>query len=372
MKAAMPAAMRVLPFALMFVLSACALPRGAATQNELTNEDSAAVAQVSVVQVSRDKLPEIRLWSKGVGDATRWPKGKSTGRRGIAPHDTVDIVVWDNDSNSLLATTGQKSVTLDKVHVSPGGQIFLPYVGAVRIAGMTAESARLKVQEAFETIVPSAQVQLKWNFGSRNSVDLVSGVRSPGTYPMGFDTLTVLDALSIGGGVSEGLRNPRVRLQRGSKSYSISLSHLYDAPNHNIALLGNDKLFIEDDRRAFVALGAQSSEKLVNFEKDSVSALEAVSIAGGLSPNRADAKGLLVLRSFPKYATQRRSYTPEFSRVVFVFDLTSGDGLFSAQEFQILPGDVVYASESPLVRWNTPLQLLNRLLSITRNVQRTF
>ena len=372
MIAAIPALMRALPIVLVFALSACSFPRGGATQNELTNVDSVAEAQVSVVRVSRDQLPDIKLWSKGVGDSSHWPTRKSTGRRGIAPHDTVDIVVWDNDTNSLLATIGQKSVTLDKVHVTLGGQIFLPYVGAVRVGGMNAESARLKVQEAFETIVPAAQVQLKWNYGSRNSVDLVSGFRTPGTYPMGFDTLTILDAVSIGGGVSESLRNPRVRLQRGSKSYSISLSHLYDSPNHNIALLGNDKVIIEDDRRAFVALGAQGAEQLVNFEKDGITALEAVSIAGGLSPKRADAEGVLILRNYPKSATQRDSYTLEHSRVVFVLDLTDADGLFSAKEFKVLPGDVVLASESPLVKWDAPLRVLSRLLSVANNADRVF
>lgn len=370
MTAALPAVMRALPLVFVLVLGACALPRGGATQNELTNPDVAAAADVSVIQVSRDNIPAVNLWSKGVGATNNWPIASRFGRRGIAPHDTVDIVVWDNDTNSLLATIGQKSVTLDKVHVNTGGQVFLPYVGAVRIGGMSANAARLKVQEAFETIVPAAQVQLKWNLGSRNSVDLVSGFRAPGTYPMGFDTLTILDAISIGGGVNPALRNPRVRLQRGGKSYAMSLSRLYDSANHNIHLHGNDKVIIEDDRRAFVALGAQGAEQLVNFSKDRITVLEAVSIAGGLSPNRADAEGVLILRTYPKFATQRSSYTPEHARVVFVFDLTAPEGLFSAKNFQILPGDVVFASESPLVKWNAPLGLLNRLLSTARNVDR--
>lgn len=372
MNAAVAAVMRGLLLLLCVGLTACSLPRGAATQNELTDAETAATANVTVVPVTRDKLPDIRVWSRGVGSINNWPARSGAHRRGIAPHDTVDIIVWDNDTNSLLSTVGQKSVNLEKVHVNPDGQVFLPYVGAVRLGGLSANAARLKVQEAFEAIVPAAQVQLKWNFGSRNSVDLVSGFRNPGTYPLGFDTLTILDAFSIGGGVETSMRNPRVRLQRGSKSYAISLNHLYEAPNHNIHLHGNDKIIIEEDRRSFVALGAQGTEQLVHFEKDRITALEAVSIAGGLAPDRADAEGVLVLRTYPKFATARKGYEPEHARVVFVFDLTSADGLFSAKEFQVLSGDVVLASESPLVKWNTPIQFLNRLLNAARNVQRTF
>ncbi len=181
---------------------------------------------------------------------------------------------------------------------------------------------------------------------------------------MGSDAMTVLDALSIGGGVDTALRNPRVRLQRSGKSYSVSLKHLYEAPGHNIALAGNDKLIIDEDRRSFVGLGASGAEELVYFEKDTITAIEAVSLIGGLEETRADAEGVLVLRTFPDFAVKRKSYEPQFPRVVFVMNLTEAEGLFSASEFKILPGDIVLASESPFAKWTPAIVMLNRLLTI--------
>lgn len=363
---------RVLMIGLLLSLAACSLPRGGATQFELTNPERAAEANVSIYPVTAELLPKVKLWSRGIGVQHGWPKGTHGPRTVIMANDTVDVIIWDNDVNSLITNPGQKSAEMNQLHVSSSGEIFLPYVGKVGIAGMTPDAARSKVQGAMEAIVPSAQVQLKLNLGERNSIDLVAGMRSPGTYPMGLDSLTVLDALSVGGGVTPTLRNPRVRLQRAGKTYAISLAHLYESPAHNIALRGNDKLIIDEDSRSFVGLGASGSEKLVYFEKDHITAIEAVSMIGGLEESRADAEGVLVLRTYPKFATSRSTYEPEHARVVFVMNLTTAEGLFSASEFRILPGDIVLASESPFVKWTPALTVLNRLLGIGRRVQQVF
>lgn len=359
---------RVLPLFLVLLAAGCSLPRGAATQYELTDPEAAAAAEVSVYPVTRALLPSIAAWSKGIGETRNWPKRTATGRTIISAHDTVDVVVWDNDVNSLLTTPGQKNVEMNQLSVSTGGDIYLPYVGDVHIAGLTPDAARIKVQKSFESIVPTAQVQLKLSLGNRNSINLVAGMRSPGAYPMGLDQLTVLDAISLGGGVDPSLRNPRVRLQRGTRNYAVSLAHLYDSTHHNIALRGNDRIIVDEDRRSFVGLGASGSEKLVYFEKDKITAIEAVSMIGGLEETRADAEGVLILRTYPAFATKRKSYTPAYPRVVFVMNLTTAEGLFSANEFQILPGDVVLASESPIAKWTPAVATLNRLLSLGRGI----
>ena len=77
------------------------------------------------------------------------------------------------------------------------------------------DSARQLLQRRLETIVPSAQVQLAMTEGRSNSVDLVSGVSSPGNILMPDNNFTVLAAISAGGGVQSGIENPQVKLLRG-------------------------------------------------------------------------------------------------------------------------------------------------------------
>jgi polysaccharide export outer membrane protein len=52
--------------------------------------------------------------------------------------------------------------------------------------------------------------------------------------------------------------------------------------------------------------------------------------------------------------------------VVFALDLTSADGLFSAGEFNIQPGDLVYATESPVTTVQTVFSILSGSLNVVR------
>ncbi len=84
---------------------------------------------------------------------------------------------------ALLTSIEQKIVQLQDVRVATNGTVFMPYVGAVGVQGLSPDLAREKLQNELETIVPSAQLQLDMREGRNNSVDLVSGVARPGTIP---------------------------------------------------------------------------------------------------------------------------------------------------------------------------------------------
>ena len=82
--------------------------------------------------------------------------------------------------------------------------------------------------------------------------------------------------------------------------------------------------------------------------RDQISAMDAVSIMGGLQDSKADPKGILILREYPASAVSSGVRGPRQTRVVFTVDLTTADGLFSARNFQINPGDLLIATESPV------------------------
>ena len=74
---------------------------------------------------------------------------------------------------------------------------------------------------------------------------------------------------------------------------------------------------------------------------------------GGLNDNRADAKGILVLRDYPAKSVRSDGSGPPKQRMIFAIDLTSADGLFSAGEFSIQAKDVVLVAESPITSTQT-------------------
>ena len=345
---------------LSLALAACGtLPRGAALKSEIIKGSDQPEADFAVYQVTKAFLPSIDQWPVGGDRHFSWVSGSAgSNAQIIRAGDTVNVIIWDSAENSLITTPGQRTANLDGMRVSESGSIFLPYVGKIRIAGRTPDSARQLLQRQLEAVVPGSQVQLNMAEGRVNSVDLVGGVTAPGIIPMPDQNFTVLGAISAGGGVQNGLQNPQVKLVRGQNIYRTSVSRLYEDPQLDTRLQGGDKVIIEQDRRYFLSLGASGVESQFPFNRDRVSALDALSIIGGVNDARANPQGILILREYPATALSAGNRGPRQERVVFTIDLTSSDGLFSARNFFINSGDLVLATESPVSNTRTIFSLI--------------
>ncbi|MFD2738312.1 polysaccharide biosynthesis/export family protein [Sulfitobacter aestuarii] len=357
---------------LALTLGACSsLPRGAAVEREILRGADDADADFAVYPVTRAFLPSVREWPGNGGADHAWI-GRSQGSNAqiIRSGDTLNLAIWDSSENSLLTAPEQRMAQLSGVRVSESGSIFVPYVGRLNVAGRTPDSARSLIQRRLEAIVPSAQVQLAMAEGRGNSVDLVGGVTAPGNIVMPDNNFTVLAAISAGGGVRDSLQNPQVKLVRGSQIYTTSVERLYENPSLDTRLRGGDKVIVEADRRYFLSLGAAGSEAQFPFNRDEVSALDALAIIGGVNEGRADPQGILILREYPASAVRPGIRGPRQQRVVFTLDLTTSDGLFSARNFLIQSGDLVLATESPVTSARTILGLIGAGFGLVNTANR--
>ncbi len=341
-------------------------------QTEILKNADDATPSFAHYAVDTALLAAVVQWPAGKGAVSgrQWIKGGAGGAGQIlAAGDSVQLAVWESGENKLLTNPGTPSAQISATTVSPSGEIFVPYVGAVKVSGLSPDAARQKVQDEVTKLIPEVQVQLDATPGKSNSVSVVSGVARPGNVPLVDRSLTVLGLISEGGGVREGIENPQLRLQRGGKVYEISMRRVLDDPALDAGLRPGDKLVVEADRRSFLALGASGKEQIIAFPKDRVNALEAVTLAGGINDSRADPKGVLILREYPAAAVRADGLGgPRHGRVVFSMDLTNADGLFSAQNFAIEPDDLVLATESPVVNTRTILGLFGATLGLANTV----
>lgn len=365
-------AFKTIHFALLgfVILAACSLPRGAALQSEIINESKSDTPTIDVVPVTRANMPGIAKWPVTGWhghyhwvDATHAPASSI-----IRTGDLVNLVIWDNQENSLLTNSSEKAVTMNGLEVSSRGTIFVPYVNDVVVRGLTQSAARSRIQSRLEPIVPSVQVQLSVAKGVGNSVDLVGGVRSPGNFPMPNRQYSVLSLIAQGGGIPDSLRNPLVTLIRGSSTYEIPAEQLFDKASKNTTLQPNDKVIIQSDERSFTALGASGTEDLIYFPKEHVTAIEAMSLMGGIQDTRADPKGVLILREYGAKDIRLDGTGPKRQQVVFTFDLTTADGLFAAKKFRVNPQDTVVATESPVTKAQTIFGLFGSALGFGTQV----
>ncbi|RME17516.1 MAG: polysaccharide export protein [Alphaproteobacteria bacterium] len=351
---------------LVSALGGCAFPAGAPVQATVLAEAERQDGNFQVVAVTRENLPLVAGWPvTGWRGHYYWPQtGGGAEATLIRPGDHINLVIWDNQQNSLLTTPNAKSTAMNGLEVSPAGTIFVPYVGEVVINGLSPDAARKVVQKEVERIAPSAQVQLVATPGQHNTVDLVRGVPHPGPVELPSRNFTILSLIAKGGGISPKLRNPLVRLIRGGKTYEIRAEDLFADPARNIIIRGGDKVVIDEDGRYFVTAGAMGNS-VRYFQRERISAMEALSMSGGLNETRADPKGILILREYPAKAVDPKGLKgPKKTQVVFTIDLTSADGLFAARDFQINPGDLVLATESPMVGITQTIALASEALTV--------
>ncbi|WP_380056255.1 polysaccharide biosynthesis/export family protein [Falsihalocynthiibacter sp. SS001] len=359
--------LRVVSFVILgLTLIGCSLPRGAAISSEVVQGAGAEDAPFALHVVSRDFLPRFANWpSNHSSRSYSWiSRQAGPASQVIAAGDVMNLQIWDSGDNSLISSPEQKSTPLLNLVVSPSGTIFVPYVGEVLVTGLTPDGARKELQSRIASLIPSAQVQISHTSGRRNSVDLVGGVLNAGNFPLPDRNFTILSLLAAGGGVDPDIPNPQVRLVRGNNTYGTSLTRLYENSSLDTTLRGGDKVIVDRDQRSFIALGAASNEATVYFNKDRISALDALSLMGGLLDLRADPEGVLILRNYPSSAVRTDGTGPSHDQVVFSIDLTHADGIFSAGKFEIQPGDVVLATESFVTAAGTVVGFFSALIGI--------
>ncbi|KKL11484.1 hypothetical protein LCGC14_2545360, partial [marine sediment metagenome] len=333
-------------------LAGCStLPRGAALENEITKDAQLVGSGFAFYPVTRALLPAVDAWpAVNVERSHGWPAaGGGSNSQIVAPSDTLRVLIWDSSENSLLTAQTQRSAPIENLVVDESGRVFVPYVGQVQVAGMSPARARQTIENRLSTIAPGAQVQVSFEPGILNSVDLVSGVSRPGNFTLSNRNRSILSLISQGGGISSNMRNPRIKLMRGGTLYATSVDRLYDTPGMDAVLRGGDKVIVEEDERYFISLGAAGKEALIPFERDYLNALEAISMIGGVADTRADPEGILILREYPRSALAAGAKGPREQRVIFAIDMTTADGLFSAKNLQIYPEDVVLATEQTVV-----------------------
>lgn len=370
-----PAALKslVLTLACAAMVSGCNTPKGSGHASQIIAGATDEAADFAVYPITRDSIDAVKDWpgnAKGALAGSDWiPRNRGPAGNLIAAGDKVDVTIWETGDVTLLALPGQKVAALPGMTVSPDGTVFLPYVDKIYIANMTPDEARAAIQQQLEPVAPTAQVLLAHQPGRKSTVDLVSGVPQPGTFPLPDRNFTVTSLIALGGGIPRDMLNPFVRLVRDGKLYSVSADRLLKDPALDTTLRGGDKVYVESDERYFLALGATGREAQLPFIQDRTSAIDALAQIGGLNDQRADAKGILILREYPAATVRQDGAGPSKERMVFVIDLTSADGVFSATEFMLQNKDIVMVAESPVTTAQSVIGMVGALFGIARTAQ---
>jgi len=141
---------------------------------------------------------------------------------GVTP--PADYLIGANDQLSIVFWR-DKEMTSD-VAVRPDGKISLPLLNDIQAAGLTTDQLRLAITEAATKLMedPTVSIVVK-QINSRN-VYVVGMVNKPGPYPM-MDRMTVLQLLTLAGGVQEYAKSDKIMILRTDKGVQRSIPFNY-------------------------------------------------------------------------------------------------------------------------------------------------
>ncbi len=348
------------------VVSSCTLiPRPGPNKREIYAGSVQREGDAFVVAVN-DRVTRATAVVPALGFSDDFRRAGQLGSDTIRPGDILSLTIWENVDKPLLGPEGQVAAILEEVQVDGAGFIFVPYAGRIRAAGNTPEGIRRVISSKLEEQTPDPQVEVRRAAGDGSTVSLVGSVGAQGVYPIERPTRTLSTMLANAGGVTIVPEIAQITVLRGKQSGQIWFQDLYDNPELDIALRGGDRILVEEDTRAFTALGATGTQSRVNFTTKDLSAIEAIAQVGGLSATTGDPTGVFILRNEADAVANPvlgRSDLKGAQRMVYVLDLTKPNGMFMARDFVIRDGDTLYVTEAPITTWNKTIAAITGTLT---------
>lgn len=149
----------------------------------------------------------------------------------IGVEDVLGMQVWREAEFSRMYT------------VRADGKINMPLVGEIAAAGLTPKELEVKVIEALGTIMNRPQVNV-FVLEVRSRKYYVSGeVAKTGAFFIP-SKITVLEALSLAGGLREFANKKKIFIRRGTEQIKYDYNAVMKGKKPDIELLPNDHIFV--------------------------------------------------------------------------------------------------------------------------------
>jgi polysaccharide biosynthesis/export protein len=143
----------------------------------------------------------------------------------VLPYDNLFIRVitpdpqWSSLFNALPVGTGgamtEESASLVGYPVNGVGNIEIPFVGKVAVEGKSLSEIKVALDSIFKNYVSDAAITVRL---VNNFISVLGEVNAPGRYNLTKDRVSVFEALSLAGDMSEFSNRQKVKLIRPSMS----------------------------------------------------------------------------------------------------------------------------------------------------------
>ena len=203
----------------------------------------------------------------------------------IGVADVIAVSVLDNRDLDTVAT------------VNPGGKIALPLIGEVQAAGLTAAELAQRLTDEYAKKVKAPQVTVSLREVNSYRFYFVGKVARPGMYTSRSE-VTLLQAISMAGGVVEGVDLAQAYVARGTERVPVDFVRLirHGDLTQNITLSPDDTIVLPDNpQHVIYVMGEVRQPGMLPFVKErNWTATKAVAAVGGFSQYAARSRSYII------------------------------------------------------------------------------
>jgi polysaccharide export outer membrane protein len=176
----------------------------------------------------------------------------------IQPADILGITVTslndktNSEFNPDIKIGGGNDNTANGYKVDPDGYITLPYVGKMKVLGLTTDEVEKQMEAGLLNVLTKPVVRVKvLNF----KISVLGDVLKPDMYTVQNQHININEALSMAGDLNITAKRKNVLLireQNGTRQYfpiDLTKKDLFDSPYYY--LKNNDVLYVEPDRTKY-------------------------------------------------------------------------------------------------------------------------
>lgn len=274
--------------------------------------------------------------------------------------DVLQMTIFESADGGLFVPRGGGNaaanfVTFPAQTIDENGNISVPFAGEIKAAGLSLNLLEEAVEKRLESRAIEPQVVISMVTRSTHAVTVLGSVKQAQRMVLNQPEDRILDAIASAGGLSATDYDSYVRLTRGGREWTIGFPELANDPSKNIYLQPGDVVYVGQDTRSFIALGAIGSNGEFDFAGDQVTLSQALGRAGGLLPDQADPGQVFVVRRENRETLEalgielsETTFPPTFTEVAVAYRANFSDpaSFMLATRFPIRDGDTIYVAVS--------------------------
>ena len=342
----------VLTISLLF--SGCAITSGLQTYDlpEHGQYKTDQGAELSVIQLDQQNIPTLNMTNIENSNSVSSLFHQQQNIYRLTAGDVLSIQLWayPEITPPIQDATNIKAVGYP---IDPNGNVQLPLVGSVRIAGKTlAETNRfLRSQFARYLKHPDVVVRVLSYEGRRYFVN--GQVMRSGQYTLNDQPISIYTALGQAGGIDTKTGDTtNIQLIRNGQTYNLNSIQLEKQGRslHNLLIQANDTIYVntKQDQKLYV-MGESNKSQALALREQGMTLSDVLGESEGISPYSASAARIYVMRT--DLNTKQST--------IYHLNLSSLGNLALANQFPMQKNDIVYIDATGLTRWQ---RIMNQIV----------